>query len=131
MAQRSEELIEGDNVVLLRGRLTQDPQARELPSGTPIVALRVSVSRACTAMTKGSAQTVDWMDCSVWTALLRKRVAKWRRGDVVEIHGALRRRHVSAAGVSRSLVEVEVLAASRLSEAAQVDAKQSTRVASK
>ena len=41
---------------------------------------------------------VDWIDCSVWGGRLRRSVAGWGTGDVVEVQGALRRRFYRVAG---------------------------------
>lgn len=99
------------NRVLLRGRVTSAPQERELPSGTTIVSLRLSVPREeSTPMVRGSRQSVDWVDCSAWGARPRRSAARWRVGDVVEVEGALRRRFQRGgdAGTSTRL-EVEIL----------------------
>ena len=60
--------VAGENAVLLRGRVSTAPERRELPSGSVIVTFRVTVPRSATAMTKGSRQTVDWLDCVAWGA---------------------------------------------------------------
>jgi single-strand DNA-binding protein len=98
------------NRVLLRGKVTTPPHQRELPSGSTIVTLRLSVPRdETTPMVRGSRQSVDWVDCSAWGARARRSASRWRVGDVVEVEGALRRRfHRGAAGPSTRL-EVEVL----------------------
>jgi single-strand DNA-binding protein len=103
-----------DNTVLLRGRLSSAAVERELPSGTVIASFRLSVPRARTAMTAGSAQGVDWVDCTAWTARLRRSVATWAVGDPVEVSGALRRRFYRAGDGSATRLEVEVLAARRV-----------------
>ncbi len=104
----------GLNRVVLRGRVSGAPAERELPSGALVVGVRISVRRdgASTAMTKGSKQTVDWLECSAWSGLTRRTVARWEVGDLVEVEGALRRRFPRGGGVSR--VEVEVLRARRV-----------------
>src|SRR5690349_18785158 len=98
----------GLNRVVLRGRVSGAPDERELPSGALVVGVRISVRRdgAATAMTKGSKQTVDWLECTAWSGLTRRTVARWEVGDLVEVEGALRRRFPRGGGVSR--VEVEV-----------------------
>jgi single-strand DNA-binding protein len=101
-----------DNTVLLRGRVTTAPVERELPSGTVISAFRISVPRARTSMTAGSAQGVDWVDCTAWNARCRRSVSRWAVGDLVEVTGALRRRYVRA-GPGSTRLEVEVLGARR------------------
>lgn len=97
------------NCVVLRGRVSTAPEARELPSGTDIVTLRLSVPRAATPMTRGSRQTADWVDCSAWGGKVRRTVSGWRAGDVVEVEGALRRRFYRGGGGTATRLEVEVL----------------------
>lgn len=97
------------NEVALRGRVTSAPVVKELPSGSEVVTVRLSVVREQTPMTAGSRATSDWLDCSAWSPRCRRTVQRWRPGDVVEVEGALRRRFPRGGGVSR--VEVEVLGA--------------------
>ena len=100
------------NQVVLRGRVSGAPTERELPSGAVVVGVRLSVRRDRTTMTKGSKQTVDWVECAAWSAGVRRTVSRWEVGDVVEVEGSLRRRFPRGGGVSR--VEVEVLRGRRL-----------------
>ena len=100
------------NQVLLRGRVSAAPTERELPSGATVVGVRITVRRDRTTMTKGSRQTVDWLECTAWSAGARRSVARWEVGDVVEVEGSLRRRFPRGGGVSR--VEVEVLRGRRV-----------------
>jgi single-strand DNA-binding protein len=102
-----------DNTVALRGRVTSAPEDRELPSGLVITTFRVSVPRARTPMTSGSAQGSDWMDCVAWTARTRRTVGTWEVGDQVEVDGALRRRFFRAGAGAGTRLEVEVLGARR------------------
>jgi single-strand DNA-binding protein len=102
-----------DNTVVLRGRVSSAPVDKELPSGAVISTLRLSVPRSRTAMTDGSTQTVDWVDCTVWVPRVRRAVSRWDVGDVVEISGALRRRFFRAGDGSSTRLEVEVLEARR------------------
>ena len=97
------------NVVRLRGRVSTAPSTRELPSGTSIVVVRLSVPREQTPMTRGSKQTADWVDCAAWGARARRAVNRWAQGDVVEIEGALRRRFFRGGPGMSTRLEVEVL----------------------
>ncbi len=97
------------NVVRLRGKISTAPEERVLPSGTPIVTLRVSVGREPTPMTNGSRQGSDWVDCTAWGARARRAALRWRAGDVVELEGCLRRRFQRGAGGTSTRLEVEVL----------------------
>ena len=100
------------NQVVLRGRVSGAPETRQLPSGSSVVGVRVTVRRDRTTMTKGSKQTVDWLDCTAWSSAARRTLGRWEIGDLVEVEGSLRRRFPRGGGVSR--VEVEVLKGRRL-----------------
>ena len=102
-----------DNTVRLRGRVSSAPVERELPSGVTITTFRVTVPRARTAMTSGSTQVSDWVDCVAWTGRVRRNVATWVVNDLVEVGGALRRRFFRAGEGSGTRLELEVLSARR------------------
>ncbi len=102
-----------DNTVVLRGRVSSAPAERELPSGALITTVRLSVARARTPMTAGSAQSTDWVDCTAWTSRTRRAVGGWKSGDQVEVTGALRRRFYRAGERSGTRLEVEMLSARR------------------
>ncbi len=95
------------NSVTLSGRLSQDPEERTLPSGDTMWALRLVVPRVGKARLR---QSVDALECVVWEGRVRRTVAGWRDGDVVEVDGALRRRFFRAGGGVASRVDVEVCA---------------------
>lgn len=105
----------GENAVLLRGRVSTAPERRELPSGSIIVTFRVTVPRNATPMTKGSRQTVDWLDCVAWGAGPQRTVSSWSLDDEVEVAGALRRRYYRGGQGTSTRLEVEVLRAKRVS----------------
>jgi single-strand DNA-binding protein len=115
MIERTVELVgdEADNTVQLRGRVSAPPVERELPSGAVISTFRLSVPRARTAMTAGSTQTSDWVDCTAWSARSRRSVGNWEVGDRVEVTGALRRRFYRAGEGASTRLEVEVTSARR------------------
>jgi single-strand DNA-binding protein len=103
--------------VRLVGRLAGEPEQRELPSGDVLVAFRVVVDRPAPdrAVPQGvRAVTVDTLPCVAWTAGVRRTVAGWAAGDVVEVAGGLRRRFWRAGAGAASVTEVEVLSARRL-----------------
>ncbi|WP_235530231.1 MULTISPECIES: single-stranded DNA-binding protein [unclassified Nocardioides] len=93
------------NQVVLEGRLSKSPEEKILPSGDAVWTLRVVVPRP-----EGDRPGVDWVDCSVWSARLRRSVAKWGAGDVVVVEGVLRRRFFRVGGAPVSRLEVEATA---------------------
>jgi single-strand DNA-binding protein len=102
------------NEVLLTGRVSACPQVRELPSGDVLMTFRLIVDRdPPIAGKKPHRRQVDTIDCAVWTARAQRTVRSWQPDDVVEIHGALRRRFRRTPGGPISRVEVEVHKARR------------------
>ena len=92
------------NEVRLDGRVSGDPEERQLPSGDRIWVFRVVVPRD----SPRGRQTVDVVDCTAWDGRTRRSVSRWRDGDQVEVTGALRRRFFRSGGATVSRVEVEV-----------------------
>jgi single-strand DNA-binding protein len=94
------------NQVELVGRLSAEPSTRVLPSGDEVVGLRVVVPR--------NDGRSDSFDCSAWTAALRRKASAWHEGDVIEIHGGLRRRFWRSGAGPTSRWEVEISSARRV-----------------
>jgi single-strand DNA-binding protein len=111
------------NEVHLVGRLAAPPESRELPSGDVLVSFRLVVGRGAKGPrrgTSGRTPSVDTLDCAVWRTDLQRRAARLDEGDVLELHGSLRRRFWrSGAGTPASRSEVEVLRLRRVSSAPQ------------
>jgi single-strand DNA-binding protein len=115
------------NEVVLRGRVSGDPQERALPSGTTLVSFRLVLARSRTPMTASSKAPSDWIECSAWGARVRKQAAGWHDGDQVEVRGSLRRRYYRSGGQApTSVVEVEMLGG-RLVRRAATGGRQSLR----
>ena len=106
------------NDVALRGRVSGEPQVRELPSGDALVSWRLVVNRPPGSRRSPEgvrATTVDTLDCVAWTAGLRREARALVDGDVVEVSGALRRRFWRSGAGAASRYEVEVSALTRIS----------------
>lgn len=93
------------NEVRLVGRLSAEPEEKEMPSGDTLVSFRVVVPR--TPDPKRAAK-VDALECVAWTARAKRSVRSWRVGDVVEVDGELHRRFFRTGAGPASRVEVEV-----------------------
>ena len=100
--------VELVNEVRLIGRISQEPESRELPSGDTSWTFRVVVPRSPAAVRPH--QSVDALECCVWSGRLKRSVRAWHAGDVVEVSGQLRRRFFRGGGATASRVEVEVTA---------------------
>lgn len=105
------------NEVVLVGRLTAAPSARELPSGDAVTAFRLVVRRPDSARRHARAPRIDALECSAWRGDVRRTVRSWVAGDLVEVSGSLRRRFWRSAAGAASAWEVEVAKARRLAKA--------------
>ncbi|MEO6470850.1 MAG: single-stranded DNA-binding protein [Aeromicrobium sp.] len=105
------------NHVAVVGRISQPIEVRTLPSGDELATFRIIVPRSAAAL-KRSKQKVDTFECVVWTAKLRKAVARFDAGDSVAVTGELRRRFSRAQGSPASFVSIEVVAVHKVVAAA-------------
>lgn len=95
-----------DNLVFLRGRLADEPVARELPSGDVLTVFRLTVARP-----EGERGRVDSLECSTVKARARRSLERAEPGDRVEVSGSLRRRfwRTAAGPASRYAVDVDTV----------------------
>jgi single-strand DNA-binding protein len=79
------------NDVLLVGRLSREPQVKTLESGDVILTWRLIVDRPEDEW-RTPRRVVDTFNCSSFDQRLFGPAKQWRPGDMLEVHGALRRR---------------------------------------
>jgi single-strand DNA-binding protein len=118
---------ENCNEVTLVGRVSGEPERRDLPSGDALVTLRVVVDRPpqkkapqSTQKNAGKAtakRTVDVIDVACWTKRTQRTASSLEAGDGVRVEGALRRRFFAAGGGRASRYEVEAVRLVRVSRA--------------
>jgi single-strand DNA-binding protein len=106
-AERDSREMTEFNIVRLQGRIAAPAQERILPSGDAVASFRLVVPRAGAALRR-SKQKVDTIECSAWTARLRRAVAKLQPGDEVAISGQLRRSFRRNGPSTASFVSVDV-----------------------
>ena len=94
------------NEVRLVGRVSGDPERREMPSGDVLWTMRLVVTRA--PERPDDRRRVDALELAAWSGRVQRSVASWHAGDVVEVEGRLRRRFYAAGGQKASRVEVEM-----------------------
>ena len=119
--QGSETTTSSRNEVVLVGRVSGEPQERELPSGDRLVSWRVVLDRPAPRrpLPEGArAVTIDTVDCVAWGAGVRRTARSLGDGDVVSLQGSLRRRFWRGSTGAASRTEVEVESLRRLRRAA-------------
>ncbi|MGI8336918.1 single-stranded DNA-binding protein [Actinomadura scrupuli] len=95
------------NEVGLIGRITAEPLGKALPSGTELVQWRLLVKRPPHEW--HGLVTGDSIPCMSFDPGFQELVAGWRRGDLVRLRGALRRRvWRTPEGAMASRYDVEV-----------------------
>lgn len=99
-----------DNVVFLRGRLADDPEVKDLPSGDQLAVFRLTVTRP-----PGGRVKVDSIDCASVRARVRKTLTRATPGDVLEVSGTLQRRfwRSPSGPTSRYTVDVDTIRLTR------------------
>jgi len=107
MASKTADVTETSvNTVELSGRVSGEPEARELPSGDQLVTMRLVVARP-------TGGPVDTIDLACWSPSARRSAGRVADGDHVHVTGALRRRFFRTPGGAASRYEVEVTKLSR------------------
>lgn len=114
-ARDDENVVDEVNQVRLVGRVSGVPQQRMLPSGDELWSFRVVVPRPPAQRRR---QSVDALECVAWSARVRRSVARWSDGDLVEVTGSVRRRFYRTGGATVSRVEVEATRARVIRRAA-------------
>jgi len=104
----------GINEVVVGGRVSGAPEERELPSGDTVVQLRLVVPRSgARARPGGGGATVDTIDVACWTKVLQRKAVRLKPGDLVTVHGSLRRRFWRSPVGPASRYEVEATSLDR------------------
>jgi single-strand DNA-binding protein len=88
----------GVNVVVLAGRLSDQPEVKELPSGDQVTRFRLHVPEA--------GKRVLPLPVSAWDRLARKGCERLGKGDSVLVRGHLVRRFFRDGAGGRSVTEV-------------------------
>lgn len=95
------------NLVELCGRVSGEPQERELPSGDKVVEFRLIVTRE-------SRSGVDTLDIGAWSAKARRKCTSLKEGEWIEITGSIHRRFWQAPQGVASRWQVEASEISRI-----------------
>lgn len=107
--------VSSENVVQLVGRVSAQPESRELPSGDELITFRLIVPRPPSRRGGvGERTTVDVIDIACWSARVRRAAARLSPDLTVRVEGALRRRFFQTPGGAASRYEVEATSVRRI-----------------
>lgn len=103
----------GHNEVVLVGRVSATPERRELPSGDPLVTLRLVVDRP--PRKDETRRSVDVIDVACWSRRTQRTAERLGPDETVRVEGSLRRRFFGGSGGRTSRYEVEASRVVRVS----------------
>lgn len=86
------------NVVILAGRLSDDPEVKEMPSGDHVTRFRLYVP--------DSGKRVLPLPVSAWDRVARKGCERLAKGDEILVRGHMVRRFYRDGGGGRTVTEV-------------------------
>ncbi len=86
------------NVVVLAGRLSDEPETKAMPSGDSVTRFRLQVPEA--------GKRVLPLPVTAWDRMARKACERLGKGDAVLVRGHLVRRFFRDGGGGRSITEV-------------------------
>lgn len=92
------------NMVMLVGRLAQDPEIFERENGKKISRVTLAVNRKFKS-TDGTYRT-DFIDCVLWNTMAKNISEYCSKGDLIGIRGRIQVEHYEKDGVKRKIVEV-------------------------
>jgi len=79
------------NKVILGGRLTADPELKQIANGTPVVSFSIAVSRRYQSKDSGQTQT-DFFNVTAWRATAEFVSRYFRKGSAICVVGNLQNR---------------------------------------
>jgi single-strand DNA-binding protein len=85
-------MARGLNKVMLIGNLGRDPEMRYTPSGKPVTAFSVAVSRSWTTSEGERREETEWFNIVAWGDLAERTNKYLRKGDRLYIDGRLQTR---------------------------------------
>lgn len=91
--------------VIIRGRLTRDPETRFLPSGVALISFSIAVNRRYKVNNEAK-EEVSFFDISVFGKTAENCAEYLSKGRPVLVEGRLRQRSWETDGVKRSKIEV-------------------------
>lgn len=94
------------NVVVLQGRLTEDPELKQTPNGVYVTDFNIAVDRRCKS---GEERQADFFKIVAWRGTAEVICNYFRKGSLIGIEGTLQsRKYQDKNGNNRIAIEVLV-----------------------
>lgn len=96
---------QSNNVAVLLGRLTADPEIRTIPSGAEVMDFTIAVDRP---LGKNGEKQADFIDCVAWRSTATFINKYFHKGDMISVSGTIQTRSYEYEGKKRKATEIQV-----------------------
>ena len=100
--------MKNENLVILLGNLTRDPELRHLANGTAVVTVRLAVSDSYKTNSGDYNTIATYVNCEAWDSAAELISSTLKKGDAVFVRGSLRMDEWEKDGVKRTSLKVRV-----------------------
>ena len=94
------------NKVILVGRITKDPELRNIQSGSSVVNFTIAVGRPTTQNSDQNTSNADFINCVIWNKQAENLAKYVKKGSLIGVEGRIQTRTYEANGVTRYITEV-------------------------
>lgn len=96
---------QSNNVAVLLGRLTAEPEIRTIPSGAEVMNFTIAVDRP---LGKNGEKQADFIDCVAWRSTATFIGKYFHKGDMISVSGTIQTRSYEYEGKKRKATEIQV-----------------------
>ena len=96
------------NKVILVGRITKDPELRNINSGSSVVNFTIAVNRPISqnANSDQNANNADYINCVIWNKQAENLAKYVKKGQLIGVEGRIQTRSYDSNGSTRYITEV-------------------------
>lgn len=94
------------NKVILVGRITKDPELRNIQSGSSVVNFTIAVNRPVAQNADQNANNADFINCVIWNKQAENLAKYVKQGSLIGVEGRIQTRSYEANGTTRYITEV-------------------------
>ena len=94
------------NKVILVGRITKDPELRNIQSGSSVVNFTIAVNRPVDQNQDQNANNADFINCVIWNKQAENLAKYVKQGSLIGVEGRIQTRSYESNGTTRYITEV-------------------------
>ena len=94
------------NKVILVGRITKDPELRNINSGSSVVNFTIAVNRPVAQNADQNQNNADFINCVIWNKQAENLAKYVKQGSLIGVEGRIQTRSYESNGTTRYITEV-------------------------